>query len=39
MKKKTLKMKNAIPIIFALTFIGCENKTDDHNEALIENIV
>ena len=32
-------MKNVILIIFTLTLIGCENKTADHNEALIENIV
>ena len=32
-------MKNVILIIFTLTLIGCENKTADQNEALIENIV
>ncbi|MBC8344847.1 MAG: nuclear transport factor 2 family protein [Candidatus Marinimicrobia bacterium] len=32
-------MKNLITIIFALTLFGCENKTADQNEALIENII
>ncbi len=36
---KDLRMKKLIMLIFTLMLIGCENKTADHNEALIENIV